>query len=522
MNVTDQGPKKACGGCIVNRRQFLAGCASCAAGVGVLTAFVPRRAVAAETVAKPKIKLVFTHIPSTGPIWPNIGYDFDRRKKELTEMLAKACPGVTFLPVTVQNAGEAKKVLESTDQVDGYLVYVVGMWSGAPQALATSGRPTVLADDLYCGSGEFLITHSAARRAGQKVVGVSSSRFEDVAAVVRCFEILRKPGATTDDFLAAANNARKKGFMRPGDMTCIEDKIKTDDPAECIRKLKASTILVVGAQNAQLAKGIQEVFGTRVLDIDFKELQEAYDKADKDEAAHWADRWIKSAEKVVEPSRDEIVRSGAMYLAELALLRKYDARAITINCLGGFYGGHIKAYPCLGFAQLNDDGLIGACEADQVSTITMLTMNCLTGRPGNISDPVIDTSKNQIIYAHCVAPTKFFGPEGKSNAYHIRSHSEDRKGAVVRSLMPLGYMTTTVEFNPLKKQVIFHQGKAVANIDDDKACRSKLAVEVKGDIDKLMNEWDQWGWHRVTVYGDLKDPVAALAKALGMKMVMEA
>src|SRR5574337_693990 len=34
------------------------------------------------------------------------------------------------------------------------------------------------------------------------------------------------------------------------------------------------------------------------------------------------------------------------------------------------------------------------------------------GRPGYISDPVIDTSKNQIIYAHCVAPTKVFGPGG--------------------------------------------------------------------------------------------------------------
>jgi len=70
--------------------------------------------------------------------------------------------------------------------------------------------------------------------------------------------------------------------------------------------------------------------------------------------------------------------------------------------------------------------------------------------------------------------------------------------------------------------VIFHQGKAVENVDDDKACRSKLAVEVKGDIEKLMNEWDQWGWHRVSVYGDIQEPVCELAKALGMKMVEEA
>jgi hypothetical protein len=146
----------------------------------------------------------------------------------------------------------------------------------------------------------------------------------------------------------------------------------------------------------------------------------------------------------------------------------------------------------------------------------------LTGRPGYISDPVIDTSKNQIIYAHCVAPSKMFGPQGPSNPYHLRSHSEDRKGAVVRSLMPLGYMTTTVEFHPMRKEVLFHQGKSVENVDDDKACRSKLAAEVKGDVEKLMNEWDQWGWHRVTVYGDLKEPVRQLADALKLRFVEEA
>jgi L-fucose isomerase-like protein len=259
-----------------------------------------------------------------------------------------------------------------------------------------------------------------------------------------------------------------------------------------------------------------------VIPIDFKDLHEAYEKSDPDEAAAWADRWMKAAEKVVEPTRDEIVRSGAMYLAELALLRKHNAQAITINCLGGFYGGHIRAYPCLGFLQLNNDGLVGACEADQQSTISMLAMTYLSGRPGYISDPVIDTSKNQIIYAHCVASTKVFGPKGKANPYHIRSHSEDRKGAAVRSLMPLGYMTTTVKFDPLKKQILIHQGKAVANIDEDKACRSKLAVEVKGDIDKLFTEWDQWSWHRVTVYGDLKEPLSALARALRMKVIEEA
>jgi hypothetical protein len=34
--------------------------------------------------------------------------------------------------------------------------------------------------------------------------------------------------------------------------------------------------------------------------------------------------------------------------------------------------------------------------------------------------------------------------------------------------------------------------------------------------------WDQWGWHRVTFYGDLKESVYALAETLGWKVVEEA
>jgi hypothetical protein len=134
------------------------------------------------------------------------------------------------------------------------------------------------------------------------------------------------------------------------------------------------------------------------------------------------------------------------------------------------------------------------------------------GRPGYISDPVIDTSKNQIIYAHCVAPSKVYGPNGKSNPYHIRDHSEDRKGAAVRSLLPVGEIVTSIETNPVTQEIVIHTARTVANIDEDKACRTKIAAEVK-DIDKLLGEWDAGAWHRVTFYGDYRRQVGGLRRS---------
>jgi hypothetical protein len=118
-----------------------------------------------------------------------------------------------------------------------------------------------------------------------------------------------------------------------------------------------------------------------------------------------------------------------------------------------------------------------------------------------------------------VAPSKVWGPKGASNPYHIRSHSEDRKGAAVRSLMPLGVMTTTLKFVPDQKAMVLHQARTVENIDDDKACRTKLAAEVK-DARKLAGQW-QFGWHRVTVYGDIRASLEHYSDLTGTRIIEE-
>lgn len=462
------------------RREFIGKCALCAAGLSSLQFTAsPIYASPAPETKKARVRLLFLYPDPKYPIWPNIGYDFEGRIKVLTDKLVRGCPGIEFLPENVMSGSEetARKILEKDGEVEGYVVYLAGcLWGVTPQTIAKSGKPMVMVDELFAGSGEFLTAYAEVKRKGGRIVAVSSSRFLDVIDAVRSIE--------------------------------------------CLTRLRQSRVLVVGANPD---KGIEAVYGTAVQNVPFGEINEAYNTNSRNAIKICATRWIKGARKVVEPSRVEIEKSASMYLAMESLLAKYSANAITINCLGGVYSKNmVEAYPCLGFMQLDDEGKVGACEADQRSTMTKLIMTYLAGRPGFISDPVIDTAKNRIIYVHCVGPTKVFGPSGPSNPYDIRNHSEDRKGACNRSLMPLGKMTTTMLFDHKKKQVILHQGVTVENVDDDKACRTKLAVEVKGDVFKLLNYWDLWGWHRVTFYGDLKRQVYDIAALLGFEVVEEA
>jgi len=73
-----------------------------------------------------------------------------------------------------------------------------------------------------------------------------------------------------------------------------------------------------------------------------------------------------------------------------------------------------------------------------------------------------------------------------------------------------------------RKEIIIHQAKAVGNLDSEYGCRTKLMAEVHGDIGKLFEKWDRFGWHRVTVYGDVKEPLVEFGRALGLDIIEEA
>jgi hypothetical protein len=521
MQVLNSG----CACCAITRRRFLAGCAACAGAAGWL---VPeRRAGAAQGERSVRVRIIYSlHAPQQpGPDWPNIGFDFQPHMDRITGELTRRCPGFEFLPSLASGPEAAQKIVQAdrSADIDGYVVYQMNCWNRVVQTIAEVGKPTLYADFQYGGSGGFLVYTAGFLRRNTPHLGfVASSRIEDLAAAVQCIQTVVKSGNAAE-YGALTAQLRQQRTPLPGDAACQSDPLATLAPEECLRRMKEGKILAVGGGWPGISPAITSEMGIPVIKVPFEQVNEAWENADRDQAREIADRWQTAATRLEGVPRKTLEASAAMYLAQKAVLKQHGANAITINCLGGFYGGHIHAYPCLGFHELCNEGLIGACECDLRSTATMVAMTALTqGRPGFISDPVIDTSTRQIIYAHCVASNKVFGPGGTSNPYEILTHSEDRQGASLRSLMPIGWMTTTVEFAPERKTILFHQGRSVANVDDDRACRTKLAVEPVGDIEKLFTEWDAWGWHRVTFYGDLKDSVFALADALGWSVLQEA
>jgi len=515
-----------CACCSVSRRGFLTSACAAACGIaaaGSLTA-ASGQAYAANTAAGKRIRVIYAlHEPvQPSPDWPNVGFDFRPVMESRTNLLRQVMPDVEFIISTARNEEETAALLkeDSGKPVDGYVVFQLNCWNRVVQKTVETGKPVLYVDFQYGGSGGFLVYTAGMMRAGTPNMGfVASSDPEDLAAAVRCFEQAWKEGPQA--FGPAVAAARKSRTARSGEQLPLEDPLKPATTQDTLQYLKSSKILAYLDENARVE---EPWMGHIALEYrPFAELNEAHQNADREAALEIAKKWRQSALGVRDVTDETLVTSAAFYLGMKALLEKHGANAITINCLGGFYGNHIHAYPCLGFHELCNDGIVGACECDVRSTATMLTFAAMTGgRTGFISDPVIDTAKGQIIYAHCVASNRALGPQGPANPYYILTHSEDRQGAAVRSILPGGFTVTTMELGPDRKEILLHQGIAVANDPDDRACRTKLAVAPKGDLEKLFTMWDLYGWHRVTAYGDLKESVYGLADALGWKVHEEA
>lgn len=474
-----------------------------------------------------KVRLVFAYHLSDvqdRPDWPNIGFDFGPVMKNMTDSLNAGVKGVEFIPTKANSLEDGKAIAEqdaTAGDIAGYLVVQLNCWNTAVLGIVSSGKPILYTTLPYAGDGGWLRYNTRLR--AQEVPyyeSIACFDFKHVVGMARSFEKLRK--GTADDYLKAARAYRLKLTPTKSHASSIHDHVDCLSPGDTLEKLKGMKILSVQNDDQRKFQCLKQDFGIDCEVIPYEMLHEQWEMTDPAEARKIADAWQNGARSVQAVTDETIFGCARMYLGMKNLLAAHGAQAITINCLGGCYSGKIKSYPCLGFMQLQDDGMIGVCENDLDSTVTMMLFNAFTrGRMGYVSDPVLDAPTRSISYAHCVSTRRFFGKDGAGVEYEILTHSEDRQGASVRVFAPVGYPVTTVKVNLLTKSIAMHPGVVTGNDCDDRACRTKIVAEVPGDFEKIYDTWGEFGWHRVTFVGDFSDQVAALAEKLGYTLKLE-
>ena len=211
------------------------------------------------------------------------------------------------------------------------------------------------------------------------------------------------------------------------------------------------------------------------------------------------------------------------------LMIQHQARAITIHCLGGIPIDKL-GYPCLGFSKLNDLGLVGACEADMDSTLTMLLFGYAFGKPGFITDPLFDLSKNAMIHAHCLSATKMDGPAGQRAPVHDPHPSRRQPRGVAgrrAARRPGDHLREALQPGDACCSRPRRSSRSPASTTAAAARRSSPGWPTPGRCSPTGAAACWIGTdmmtmlHRVVFYGNHVENVQYLAQLMGLKTVME-
>lgn len=433
-----------------------------------------------------KIKVVVQGKKKDVPGWPHINFDYDKKTEELMKCVRELNPDAEFDVVRYSSKAEAAADYEEdVKKYDGVLVLLMTNWLRTDEVYArgsVDGRlPCAVADVSFCGSGSML---------------------EDTSPMIRREKLPVPICASTD----------------PMDTARLARVLVTN------AKIKKSTVLVVkNTVPEETEKAASENWGVKFINKNSSDLMDIYYKVTDDEAKDIYEKWTSGARKIIEPSEADILESARLYVAIQRMKEETGADAVTIDCLelsyNDIYGKNCHMYPCLTYFQMSDDDELGVCEADVDSVVTSLAVKYYTGRHGYVSDPVVDTSSQQIIYAHCVACRKVFGcSDNRVCSYDIRSHAEDQKGASVQVIFPSGEKLTTLNMLNTEKLGCIHSSVSCGNAGGDAGCRSKLVANCNADA--LLYNWMP-KWHRVTVFGEYRRSFMQLFKLKGFDILEE-
>ncbi len=434
-----------------------------------------------------KVKVAKLYMGTSHGLWPKPNMNFDEEinfyERQFTKMGEELSDVDFVVNKLVTSADEVTGIKNELEEVDGILAihFNIGIDPILTEILRT-GQPTMVFAVPYSGHEWAGFGQLQKEPLGAKMECILSSDYSQMAAAIR--------------------------------------------PFRAIHHLREAKILNISTSDYEdYASDVLQKFGTEIKRVELQQVLDAYHSISNEAAELEAQSWIEGAMLVVEPSREEIIKSCKLALAFEQLLDEEDATVITADCYGSMHGPLCQsyAYPCIGFTRLNDMGLGGICESDLRSAMTHIIFQGLSGKPGFINDPTVDESKNAIILAHCLGSTKMDGPDKPAAPYNLRTVMERQEGVVAQVKMLDGLKVTQALLTGTDLLQYF-TGRIVdtpVSLENDRGCRTKISVEVDGDVTKLWKNWSH-GLHRVTCYGDLTRELQHFCRFKEIALVNEA
>lgn len=271
---------------------------------------------------------------------------------------------------------------------------------------------------------------------------------------------------------------------------------------------------------------VKQRLGAEVVAVGQKEFEQRLAAVDEKAVRAESEAWTKGAKEILEPTKEDIDKAARVSVALDRLIEEQRADALAVGtCMGWLSRG----FPCLGFARLRDRGVPAACEGDMDSLLTMLMFQYAIDRPGFQGNATFDTARDALWTAHCTAPLKMDGPQGKEAPYLLRGHSEvGGSGCVPEVQYRVGEEITRTKMVNL--DTILASTAEIIEVPERAVhgCRTQIVSKVD-DAAKMAAGWSEalktedamTLLHRVVFYGDYMQSVRHLADLLRMQVIQE-
>jgi len=475
----------SCCGCLsprVSRRGLLAAAGGSAAAMQMGLLNFVSTLVAAETKpqTKPRVRLFFIRPKDQAKYWmswPGNDYIADEKQAEFTETLNKIANelGVQLDvdPAALEDQASVDAALARMKSTppDGIMIIQMHLsyWRNATYPLL-KGRgevPTVVFSRL----GTSFTGHLKGANDFPRV------------------------------FLAATDGL---GWLRQG-----MRMLKT------IEDMKRSWLCIITGDKTHDRK--LDVIGTTLHYVPLQRWVDEFNQAETtDEMRAVADYYTKQAREIREPKPQDILNAAKNYFVAKRIMASENCDGISLNCLDLVRHHKIPCPPCIAWLKLNDEGSVGACEADWNAAISMRLVSLLLNRPGFQQDPAPNTVKNTLMGAHCTCATKLAGFDAKPEPFILRNHHESETGVAPQVLWRVGQPATVMEFNG-PGEIIVGTGRVTRNFETPQEGGCRTSVELA--MDDVFDPINIKGFHQLFLYGKLDHQIRAYGKLAGIKVL---
>jgi len=431
--------------------------------------------------------------------------------EDLLNRLKKECSEVEFIvreeptPWSAQGVIDeiTREIARQRDVLDGVLIF----GTGGARALAPTGLPTIVVQNLF--TLEWAPYESLMEK-GKKVL-ISYLDRENVTSP-------STNSAMVSDLVEKIKLVKAMVKMREAKMLYVKSLSGWGDS--------------YSASNwTEYCNKVKETLGTEFVVRDMKELSGLYEKTDEGEAKKIAKRWIDESDGVIDTSEEEITESARLYLSLDAMVKKYNASAVTFTQMAfkNQKGRDIHgALPIMEFAKR---GIIGCYQAYFDTILTQMLGYYVTGKASFHGDNIFDPINNTTTLVHCGCPVNAWGE--KNLPYRIRDYTpgkwseelQRREGAVPAVELPVDVPVTVWQIFPPLKKIFVYTGKSISGDSlykgyKDILCRDKLLIKVD-NVEEIMRYWNiqKYGPHRNVNFGDLRDKIRQIGVLLDFEVV---